>query len=657
MPSPVNLLLWLALPVWADPAWRNILEPAKLHPDFGMPVILPAEANRLDPAVLTERVEQGWFAILEGASPAAESLGFRPTDRTVPIRRVIESREPELFIVWEKPQETAIFRTPPEATVFTRERWEDAPLVAGVRKGKGAVLWLALPPGPTGGERFPYLVHALADLGLGPPVSSRRLWLFFDSSYRMRVDPEYMARRWRRNGVAALHIAAWHYWEPDEARDTWLAALIGACHRNRILVYAWLELPHVSERFWTSHPEWREKTALGADAHLDWRKLMNLRHPDCARAVRQGAEELLRRFDWDGVNLAELYFESLEGHENPARFTPLNEQVREEFREQAGFDPGEMFAAGGPRHWRNNRDGLGRFLEYRTGLARRLQQEWIGVIDGLRRQLPHLDLTLTHVDNLLVPETRDRIGADARALLPLLDSNDFTFLVEDPATAWSLGPERYPKLAAEYRTMVKNMGRVAIDINVVERYQDVYPTKQQVGIEVLRETHLAAAAFARVALYFETSIRKTDWGFLGPALAPVSAMERRPGSTHLIAAAPVLLRWDGPALVNGALWPAQDGPHLLLPAGEHTVEHAPADAPLRLLDLNAELEGAWVDGAALRFAYRSTARALALLSRPPRQLRIDGKPVEPRLWLFGAEWVLVLPKGQHIVSIHADSGV
>ena len=41
-----------------------------------------------------------------------------------------------------------------------------------------------------------------------------------------------------------------------------------ACHRNAILVYAWFELPHVSEKFWEQHPEWREKTALGQDAQV-----------------------------------------------------------------------------------------------------------------------------------------------------------------------------------------------------------------------------------------------------------------------------------------------------------------------------------------------------------------------------------------------------
>ena len=118
-------------------------------------------------------------------------------------------------------------------------------------------------------------------------------------------------------------MAAWHYYEPDPEPDAYLRRLIEACHRKAILVYAWLELPHVSEKFWDEHPEWREKTALLQDAQLDWRKLMNLTIRDCFQAaVPTGVTQLINRFDWDGVNLAELYFESLEGAANPARFTP-----------------------------------------------------------------------------------------------------------------------------------------------------------------------------------------------------------------------------------------------------------------------------------------------------------------------------------------------
>ena len=395
--------------------------------------MIPAGAAATD-ADWGQRVEHGSILILEGASPLAASLGFRAGTRRVSVRSVEELRAPQLRVIWEQPGEVPVFEIPQNAQVFTRERWEKAPLAAGLRRGAGAVLWIAVPPGPRGYDRFPYLPQALADLGLTVPFRSARLWAFFDSSYRARVDLDYFAPRWRKAGIAALHVAAWHFWEPDPQADEYLRRLIDACHRNAIQVYAWIELPHVSERFWDQHPEWREKTALLQDAQLDWRKLMNLTNRDAFAETARGLHALADRFDWDGVNLAELYFESLEGHDNPARFTPMNSDVRAEFRAAAGIDALELFDPQSPRYFNTSAQGMARFLEFRADLARRQQAEWIAQVEDIRKTKPWLDVALTHVDDRFDPSMREKIGADTSKTLPLLAQHDFTFLIEDPAT-------------------------------------------------------------------------------------------------------------------------------------------------------------------------------------------------------------------------------
>src|ERR1700741_4919793 len=101
----------------------------------------------------------------------------------------------------------------------------------------------------------------------------------------------------------------------------------------------------------------------------------------------------------------------------------------------------------------------------------------------------------------------------------MLERHDFTFLVEDPATIWNLGPQRYPQIAARYQPLTKRDDKLAIDINIVERYQDVYPTKQQTGTEWFELVHLAAKAFPQVALYFENSILAADLPLLSAAAA------------------------------------------------------------------------------------------------------------------------------------------
>ena len=595
-----------------------------------------------------QRIEQGAIVVIEGESDLAAALGIKSGARRVIVRSIVDRRAPKLPIVWESAVTIPLFELPKNALVFATERWEGAPVLAAVRRGTGAALWIATAPGKEGYERYPYLLQALADLGVKAPFRSERLWAFFDGAYRSRVDPDYFADRWRKSGIGALHVAGWHHWEPDASRDEYLRQLIEACHRKAILVYVWLELPHVSEKFWADHPEWREKTALLQDAQLDWRKLMNLTNREAFAAVSSGVTSLIRRFDWDGVNLAELYFESLEGAANAARFTPMNDDVRSEFRRAGGFDPVELFQTGRP-----DAERLRKFLDYRVGLARRQQEDWINVIEALRKTKPDLDFVLTHVDDRFDPRMRDLIGADAARVLPQLEQHEFTFLIEDPATIWNLGPERYPQIASRYQPLTRQTSKLAIDINIVERYQDVYPTKQQTGTELFQLVNLAAKAFPQVALYFENSILEPDLPLLSSAAADVDKVEQRGKGLMVQSRYGVGIPWQGPALVNGKAWPVRDDTTVWLPAGSNAIEPADKDAAIRILDFNGNIRTADPAATGLEFSYQSNARAIAVLSSLPEHIDIDGAPAERQVYESGRSFVLMLPRGQHIVDLEA----
>ena len=93
------------------------------------------------------RVERGAIVVLEGDSPVAASFGIRGTAKQVSIRSITDARAPKLGIVWEETVSAARFELPAQATVFAREKWEQAPVLAGFRQGSGAVLWLALAAG------------------------------------------------------------------------------------------------------------------------------------------------------------------------------------------------------------------------------------------------------------------------------------------------------------------------------------------------------------------------------------------------------------------------------------------------------------------------------------------------------------------------------
>jgi hypothetical protein len=628
-------------------AWPTILSSAgHISGPASSADIFVARSGTPASADWKSRIDAGATLILEGSSPLAASLGFKAGSAVIPTVHLVDTHNPSLPIIWEKSIDLPRFEVPSGARVFAKERWSDAPVLAGMHLGAGAVLWLAADPGPNGYERFPYLLQALSDLGVEPAWRSSHLWAFFDYSYRVRADPDYLAERWRKAGISAIHVASWHFYDADTERDAYLKRLIEAAHRHGVLVYAWVELPHVSEKFWNDHPEWREKTAVLQDAQLDWRKLMNLQNAACVSAIRAGLAGMIRRFDWDGINLAERYFESLEGAGNPARFTPMNDDVRTSFKAQHGWDPIEI--------WTHHTDAasLRQFLDFRAGLARAMQEEWLRAAESFRLFRPDLDIVLTHVDDRFDTGMKDSIGADASRVLPLLDTQSFSFLIEDPATVWNLGPQRYPEIAKRYQPLTRHTDKLAIDINIVDRYQDVYPTKQQTGVELFELVRLASTAFPRVALYFENSILKPDMFLLASSSAVVSSYSRDKRRTHIDSPADVELAWTSEgALVDGKPWPVRSESALHLPAGRHTVESAPRPDSIVLTDLNATLRSAEIaSGKRILFDYSSESRAIARFDRTPSRIEVDGVML-PSGCEGTVGCAVLLPRGAHQVIV------
>jgi hypothetical protein len=189
--------------------------------------------------------------------------------------------------------------------------------------------------------------------------------------------------------------------------------------------------------------------------------------------------------------------------------------------------------------------------------------------------------------------------------------------------------------------------KLAIDVNIVDRYQNVYPTKQQTGAELFELVHTASNSFPRVALYFEASIARWDIPLLASAAAAVERAEQVNGKLVVESRRGVGVPWKGPALVDGKPWPIANDDTLWLMSGPHVIEPAPQALPLRVLDFNGDLKMAGVTPQGIEFAYQSSARAMALLERVPSKLQIDGIERTPEM--VGS--VLLLPRGQHLVSL------
>ncbi|MDX6474479.1 MAG: hypothetical protein QOK22_3295 [Gaiellaceae bacterium] len=506
--------------------------------------------------------------------------------------------------------------------------------MASKHSGSGVVVAFAVDPVGDGRQGYELLPQAASLVGdeLAAPVGpkAQTAQVFVDTGglpKSLRSNPARIASLLSEAGVRVAEIAAWNYDFTDPANNTDYKRLIDALHARGILAYAWLEPPFVTLRLWQDHPECREKTKTGRDAYVDWRSLIALENPACFALATESWTRILTRYAWDGVNMAELYFEPDVLDRN---FTPFSASALAQF----GGDPAK--------------DPQG-FLRFRTNLVTALNRKVLHFVSTLPHA-SHLGLELTVIDDTLDPALGQGVGSDVAALAAVARHAGATLVVEDPHSAWSEGPLRYDKLGPHVASLMPPQGAL-LDVNVVPRYGGPKPTAQMTGAELGLALGSATAPLGKLGIYSLGTVPERD------LLQIPGSMAASTSTTDL----GVYGRWtvavtapspgDGRLSVDGIDWPATKG-HAIVPGGNHVLAWAAGD-PIGpgLVSFTGELGTARVSKRQLTLSYDTRPDGLAVVTERPTALSVDGKPARLEVVSGPAGYVVRVPTGNHDVVL------
>ncbi len=635
---------------------------------YGVAVKLSAEKVKQ----IQSFVKKGGRLVLDGpASLLTQSLGIRHQRRAIRMRTIDEMMYGTEKITWNPPAKVLRFTVPKTLTVYARDEESELPvaLLGGLQDGRFLYLSARLDPvTKLGYTRYPELIHYLTEgFRLDLPVQRRQVELYFDPALSKRQGAEdKMAERWSKMGVRAIYAAAYQFW-PKWSYN--YQHLVDVCHRNGILVYAWFEFPHVSMKFWEDHPEWRAKTATGADGVVGWRHQMDLDIPECRQAVFDFAADFLKKYDWDGVNIAELNYDTANGPETPKSYLPMGAATRTAFSAQAHFDPILLFNPKSPYYWRRNPGALKKFEAYRSQRVLTWHQELLDRITPIAASRD-MEVIVTMLDSLHSKTVNRDTGVDSRLILPLMKRYPFTLQVEDPAHFWADSPERYQKFAETYLKLVPDPRRLMFDINVVpdrDIAKSSAPTPTDMGVE-LAQTVVSAGGqgSGRVALYSEGTIPYQDMELLSRVMAHTVEVDTLSNSWTVASGIPVILKAPGQwqnYRVDHQIWPGWGKDSIVMPPGDHRitpfkprfrlVDTSALD--MRLLRFNGDMETLGPNKQGFGFTYNSMTRALAMLNREPHDILVDGASYGGHAFPYAGYWNVRLPSGSHRVDVIADS--
>ena len=615
-------------------------------------------------------VGKGLRLVAGGESPLLSALHFK-LGEPQRVKVVIDQNSPGNHLHWaDRPRVGWIAGLPDVPTqVLYADSATGHPLVVAASLGTGKYIVLAPYLDVLSGKgysRFPTMVNAIVrDLDCRPPFRRQGVDAYFDPGYRFSMPIESLAALWKMWGIRAVHAAVWYY---NSKPPYDYKRLIEAAHRNGVLVYAWLEWPHVGQGFWNQHPEWRQKNALLQDAKLDFLHLMDLQNPDCMNAALDDLSRQLE-LDWDGIDIAEFTItgaggEALQGPSRPEYFTSFGTPMRTEFARVGGFDPLELENPNSKHFWKRDSVGLEKFYEYRQAVNNRLLRHVVEFVVNLKKTGKRdWELIHTIVDNSLHPEFNRLLGFDLAATLALLKEFSITLNVEDPYMEWAEPPTRYRRLRETLISLIPERSSM-IDINVVPAHpvdQRGFPSEQATGTELLQQVQTAAECNGRVCFYCESSVFEQDWPLVPGAIAGGSTITRSAGGWEVTSPATVTLNFevgDNLVFIDGKYWPAYGTDQIVIPAGHHQLSIRPAATDqdsakkaLRLVALSGELLECQATEAGIEILYTSPARCLLTLNLPVAKMLVDGIPGDLPV-LKGVEGYMVLaPSGMHRLSM------
>ncbi len=619
-------------------------------------------------------VKKGGKLITDRKNKLIEKFGVKFLNSEMKLHLVRDKYFPQEFISWKYSQLAYKFEYDENDDILCEDATTGLPVVLGKSYGKGKILYFntAFDPNTTlGYSYFPYAMEYIKRyLQLSPVFKRENLEVFFDPAYRKNTSVENLVKLWVKEGIRVIHIGGWN----DYKKYTYdYKRLITLAHANGLLVYAWLEPPYVSEKFWKNHPEWQEKNYKGEGLHTSeankasWRYPVALTDENCLNSVILEYTRFLKNYDWDGVNLAELYFEAgLSGFSEPERFAPMHPSALSEFKKEFGFDMRQIFNPSSDYFWKQNAKAKAEVIKYRVDKISELHDRLLKTITDYSKSKPGFGVMVTFMDTYFSPEIKENHGVNSDAIVALQNKYNFLMNVEDPANKWSTSPMRYYEMGKFYAQKMKDPSKLLVDINIFElrNREDItpFPTVIQTGIESYHLINSASIGAPRFTIFSEGTCNPQDMSFFSYASSgkveyeytddgyevssPFSFVLQLPKSIKVITV-------DGQQVIG------YRENLFLIPAGDHTINYHTSDLPgfstvelqPQILSFTGNLLAIKYGMRNLAFSYESTERAIVSVNRNPTSIKLDGQDYQLDVLKGNDCFSVFLPMGKHRVEI------
>ncbi len=598
-------------------------------------------------------VSKGGNLSIVGPVSIAQAFGFE-FGNEIEVKGVIESMNGELEVNWPAP----VYYQPvlPEDTldIYTLFKENKGIAAAGRTYGLGKVYYTADVFYSFDAQEivlFPYIMNNMTEfLDIKPIKRIDDVRVYMDWGFNYAADPKEIVDLLSDGGVSEVHLSAWY--DIGRVRNFY-EEFIKLCHTKGILVYAWFELPMVTQEFWNDNDAVRQKNIYGEDAVVGWRSLVALEDPLVNDKVKQEVASIVEAFNWDGLNLAELYFEPAGGFSLVGDITPFSEYFVNDFIEKYGFNPAEIFVAESNLTYTQQLELMDAYISERINLITKLNVDYVYYFES---NYPELDLYITLIDDSLDAEITKHIGSDSRQIMSALESTDVKLQIEDPFHLWSNASGRYLNIGKYFSDLYPENFE-SIDINIVNR-ASAFPTSKQTGTEYNYLVFHGAAYSQNVHLYAFNTVYALDFMQSPYVLGAYVSIRKFEDSLLLESPAAFIIEGDfkgNDVYRNKEIWPFRNDHEIMLPKGYSLLSTSEMEQSGKrtpwITNITAEVLGHRILENGIEIEYYNRQGGYLSTDMATEEIFIDGQKAILDRYVEEETYTISLPKGSHIITL------
>jgi uncharacterized protein YdaL len=648
-------------------AWRHLFNNCGIDPDtvpvqlfVGMPstanlLVVPSEAAKdlsmQQTLTISQWVASGNHIILEKSSSLANQLGIQISDTAQHTTEIVDEYYSSIPIHCKDTVAYSKFSTTFEQVIQYRTPSGD-PLVSGGFYGKGDFLYFATDvskDSSASDNRFPFFTDLLErQFNLKPVLRNSSVEIYFDPATRENASLEDLVKMWKKNGVSVVHVAGWEEYPDYTFEYNYFTKLL---HQFGIIAYVWFDLPHISEKFYLAHPEWREIRGDGKEALIGWRKNMNLTNDTCRAGAFNGLKRILMSGKWDGITITGKMFEGNNPAE-PHNITPFNKSFRNIYQSRYGYDPLLIVGKDSPYSYTKSINHWNDFCAVRDSVESEIINDFISFIN---RQYP----SGSELPEIIITRPYLAMSESSISFYNKLSAKYLNIQLQLTLQQEQLlGKNSMIKYIDEASLLFKNW-KPMLEIDLDNNKPESFSIYQLCGTELQSIVAKAAHRGIRFTIKTESSIFEVDFRDLSYSTASVAQESLGDEVWEITSPIKTEAEFDAKTIrrlyINNIIWPGYDKGRAILPSGKHHLSNMPRYktfftglSSVAITNFGGTLNGASTTFRGINLSYTSTQNAPLVLSRTPKDILVDGIPVNSDLKTNS----IILPGGKHNVTIN-----